>query len=277
MPFPAGVEVYTWDGCTSCDVPPSALVKVALVDGQVERTRVWESTAPRFIHGAWVEDGIVYLAECAEGNCGFTLGAGPATGWAELFASDDGGASWAFVRTIDVDEESGRLSYTPQAPDSVLPYERVDDGTYTLPSGTRLSLSDLDAAAHYLVRQVATRGALEVLSWTAVISEERGTAYRYITGVRDGVGEWTYYSPGFDPASFIRDDLLIGVAYFGRPPFAFDIRTLGGMTVVDGAPLYEAWLPSILDIRTGQVHPILEHFSERPGNRNSVVGVRFLD
>ncbi len=273
--FPSGIELFTWDGCTSCDGPPSALVRVRRTTEGFDRAVVWESESPRFILDAWVDGDGLYLIQCESGTCGFGTIEPPVSGQVVLYGSSDGGDSWSKVIELGLATETGEFIYpsgTPRPHGVIL----SDDGIYNSPDGP-LELALLDEAERFIIRNALSLGAMTIVEWIAVISEERGSAHHYLSVFDGAHHNESHLSNGFSPTAPLRDGRIIGLGWYGRPPWSFDIRGVQFATEAGGAPPYEAWLPSVLDVESGTVHPIIEHFAERPVNRNSVVGIRYLD
>lgn len=107
---------------------------------------------------------------------------------------------------------------------------------------------------------VAPNGDMAV-RWYALTSPSFPS--HYLTRfAADGTPIETYANMQDGPWFWLDDDHLIGSVWYQdtRPLRVPDMR--------------EAWLPTVIDLRTGTAHPIIDAFGSEPLNRNAVMGVR---
>jgi hypothetical protein len=268
--LPEDISLYVWSGCTSCDTPSIALRRFERSGTTVEERSLFGRTinAP-YIFSGWVENDVVYIAECTIGYCG-GVGERSSDATITLYRSVDRGTTWESMGAQSV--PAGLLIADPIpanwgiASSRPVAQQTVQDGVWEV-NGVELDLRALDP-----------RG----------VPPEPGTPAYYAWNVDvDATGRIT-----LQWAVHVRPQSIFYLSVFdatGKPLVTYessaggvwlDADRLIGTVVYDPDGLYQSpdieygWIPSIIDLRDGSVHPILDPFGSDPSNRNTVVGVQ---
>jgi len=277
--LPEGLVLYTWDGCTSCDGPPYALNRVERVGGSIETRVLFErrGSGP-YILGGRIDGDVHYIFECSTGYCG---GAGEPSDdpTVTLYRSLDDGETWESLGTQPLDPDMWWADLQledwgvgePSDPKAMA--VEVGHGIFEV-QGVTIDLTALDPRG--LQSPLWPNYALV----TSSINVSPGGRIAIEWRVRLPFNEVPQYLSVFEPdgthiASYevqwggpwVDEHHFIVTVAFGYEPFPI----LPGLTIDERQ---QAWIPSLVDIRDGQIRPIMEPFAENPYNRNTIMSIR---
>jgi|GEM_PF-3068674 len=269
VPFPDDVVLFLWSGCTNCDGPHSALKRVRVEGGAITSTVVREVPPGGALMWAQVgADGALYVAECSADTCVDPLEERDERP-ADIYRSMDDGDTWApFQGETGAVGVADGWSLSPR----LVPLEDAEDGRFEI-GDVAVDLPALDPRGRFadgyppygVLGAVgpAPDGGL-LLRWYVRVTEGHSPV-SYLTWF-DAVGSPRWTASGWFDGVPIEDGVLIATKAY-QPAEIPDLF---------GGP-FAAWLPSIVDLRSGTIRPIADPFMDDPHDRNAVIGLRHLD
>lgn len=260
--LPEGLALYIAEGVVH-DGPAAegGLTRVRWVEDEIWAANMWE----RPILSAWVGGGAIYVSQCVAGVCAGDQSTSEAS--VSLHLTEDDGRTWRSLGTRTGGGTDPRLWSDVLADGAAPLLDRSREGEgLVVVDGVTLDLATIDLRG----KPADGFDAYGLMGWPAV--GEHGIAVSWYARVQAGESPIRYlsvFAPDGSPRGtfatniipvWLDEGRLIGTAVYG-----------GEYPPIEGDEVW--WIPSIVDIETKTVHPILDPFAEIPGT-NAVIGVR---
>jgi len=258
--LPEGIALYVVEGGVG-HATVSGLTRVRWVEDEIWAVGVWA----RPVHAAWTWDGAIYVSQCVAGVCAGDQSTSEAS--VSLHVTEDDGRTWRSLGTRTGGDPDPRL-WSDVLPRGAAPEmdRSLEAGGVVVVEGVELDLAAID------LRGEPADGfeAYGLMGWPAV--SDHGFAVSWYARVKAGqspIRYLTVFGPDGSPRGtfatniipvWLDEGRLVGTAVYG-----------GEYPSIEGDEVW--WIPSIIDIETRTVHPILDPFAEIPGT-NAVIGVR---
>lgn len=254
--LPEGASLFVWTGCTRCDAPSDALLR--LDAGASEPVTVWEETGGPYMAHAVVDGADLYLFECTVGYCGNVGGSEDEPTTLTLLRSTDRGETFESLgQREDLVWDLDGWGIEPEQPTPTV-REGERDGHF-LVGDVLLDVRALDdrggspddGPGYGMGQPVVSASGLMATRWVAR-DAENNAPLSYLTVFRpDGVPLATYAMDVTATAWLDESRLVVTIPVPEQPS---DDR-----------------IPAILDIFAGTLAPLAQ-FEAIPG-RNTVAGV----
>lgn len=260
--LPEGIAIYIVEGVVH-DGPAAegGLTRVRWVGDEIWAANMWE----RPFLSAWVGGGAIYVSQCVAGVCTGDQSTSEAS--VSLHVTEDDGRTWRSLGTRTGRDPDPRLwsDVLPEAAAPLLDRSREGEGLVVV-DGVTLDLAAIDLRG----KPADGFDAYGLMGWPAV--GEHGIAVSWYVRVQAGKSPIRYlsvFAPDGSPRGtfatniipvWLDEGRLIGTGVYG-----------GEYPSIEGDEVW--WIPSIIDIETRTVQPILDPFAGIPGT-NAVIGVR---
>lgn len=264
--IPEGYALYVMEGCYACDGPATAVLRVRMVDGVPEVARVFERdlTGPTIL-GGWTNQYGLFVTECTTGVCFGVESSEDAS--VSLYHSEDAGETWVLLSTLPggMAEPADWVDWLVPGVVPVIDWSEADTGLIVV-DGVEMVIEALDlrgrsspdGAAYGVVRPLISGPDGAIVRWFARVAPEQDPVWYLSVFDQHGAPRATW-AARFNGVWLDEDRLLVTAPYGGDSDFP----------AVGGADY--AVLPSVVDIRDGTIHPIVEPFVTIEG-RNAVLG-----